>query len=360
MKLVNPTVKYKSSYLNLIKSAKANGDINEMGNAYRENETFNEMIKRLKDRRNGHNLAPCDVPSSMKWIIENNEVVGTIDLRHMLNQSYFERLGHIAYYIHPSKRNKGYATKALSKAIKWYRKKPINNILITCYSDNEASKKVILHNGGILEKSIKDNHSNKIINRYLIKISDNNNYVYHGSVKRGLRQIKRNKSTHGKFWVYATLSKAISTIFISKKGSDLYYYLSGDGTENNPVILVERKENMFKDIFNVSGSLYTLSGKNFISGKTGWSAEVVSESDEDVIHEEHIDNVFKKLKELNDEGELKLYLYPNRPPFLPKDNSDLIHKAIRWKNRGINIDQFFKLYPELKKQFLSMIKENEK
>ena len=122
---------------------------------------------------------------------------------------------------------------------------------------------------------------------------------------------------------------------------------------------MERKENMFKNIFNVSGSLYTLNGKNFISGKTGWSAEVVSEFDENVLHEEHIDNVFEKLKELNDNGELKLYLYPNRPSFLPKDNSDLVPKVIRWKNRGINIDQFFKLYPELKKQFLNMIKENE-
>ncbi len=183
--------------------------------------------------------------------------------------------------------------------------------------------------------------------------------VYHGSIHQGLKIIKRNKSTHGKSWVYATLSKAISTIFISNKGSDLYYYLSGDGTENNPVLLVERKEGMFKDIFNVSGSLYTLSGKNFISGETGWSAEVISESDENVIHEEHIDNVFEKLKELNDMGELKLYLYPNRPPFLPKDNSDLIPKVIRWRKRGINIETFFTLYPELKEQYLKQLNENE-
>lgn len=173
--------------------------------------------------------------------------------------------------------------------------------------------------------------------------------VYHGSIHQGLKIIRKNKSTHGKSWVYATLSKAISVIFISNKGSDLYYYLSGDGTENNQVILVERKEGMFKDIFNVSGSLYTLNGKNFISSKTSWSAEMVSEFDENVLHEEHINNVFEKLKELNDRGELKLYLYPNRPAFLPKDNSDLIPKVIRWRKRGINIETFFTLYPELKK-----------
>ena len=188
-------------------------------------------------------------------------------------------------------------------------------------------------------------------------MEDKIKYVYHGSSQQGLKIIKKNKSTHDKPWVYATLSKAISTIFISNKGSDLYYYLNGDGAENNPVILVERKENMFKDIFNISGSIYTLNGKNFISGKTGWPAEVVSEFDEDIIHEENIDNVFEKLKELNDKGELQLYLYPNRSTFIPKDNSDLIPKVISWEKRGINIDQFFKLYPELKEQYLNQLKK---
>ena len=185
-------------------------------------------------------------------------------------------------------------------------------------------------------------------------------YVYHGSTQHGLKIIKKNISTHGKSWVYSTLSKAISIIFISNKGSDLYYYLGGEGTKEKPVILVERKKDMFKDIFNVSGSLYTLSGKNFISGKTGWSAEVVSEFDEKVIHEEYINNVFEKLKELNNKGELKIYLYPNRPNYIPKDNSDLISKVIRWQKNGINIDQFFKLYPELKEQYLKQLEEDRK
>ena len=168
MRLINPTIKFKDSYLSLVKAAKENGDISEMGNAYREGESFNNMIDRLKNRSKGKNIVSLDVPSSMKWIIENDEVVGTIDLRHLLNKNYFERLGHVAYYIHPLKRNKGYATKALKLAKKWYQSKNINRILITCYSDNEASKKVILNNGGIFEKSVHDKQSGKIINRYCI------------------------------------------------------------------------------------------------------------------------------------------------------------------------------------------------
>ncbi len=175
MKLVNPTPKYKESYLQLVNAAKQDGDIHEMGNAYRENESFDAMINRLQDRARGKNIANRDVPSSMKWMIENNEVVGTIDLRHILNQNYFERLGHVAYYVHPMKRNKGYASEALHLAIAWYQKRPVNKILITCYSDNIASAKVILNNGGIFEKSVPDSRSSKMINRYWITINHTEN-----------------------------------------------------------------------------------------------------------------------------------------------------------------------------------------
>ena len=115
-------------------------------------------------------------------------------------------------------------------------------------------------------------------------------YVYHGSNIPNLKIIKRNRSTHNKNWVYATFSKAISIIFMSSNGNDLYYNLSGDGI-NYPVELVERKQGMFNKIFNISGSIYKRNSKNFKSDMTGWSAEVVSDQDEKVLGEEHINNV---------------------------------------------------------------------
>ena len=57
----------------------------------------------------------------MKWIIENDEVVGTIDLRHLLNKDYFERLGHVCLLHSSFKRKKGYATKAVNVNTKMYK-----------------------------------------------------------------------------------------------------------------------------------------------------------------------------------------------------------------------------------------------
>ena len=182
-------------------------------------------------------------------------------------------------------------------------------------------------------------------------------YVYHGSSKANLKIIKRNRSTHMQNWVYATPSKAIATIFLSPLGNDLYYYLAGDGI-NHPILLVERKEGMFKQIFNCSGYIYKLNASNFESGRTGWSAEVVSNKDENVVSSEYIENVYEELNKLAKEKQLKLYLYPARPDNIPLDNSDLIKKVIKWSKNGFDINKFYELYPELKEQFLKTINDN--
>ena len=182
------------------------------------------------------------------------------------------------------------------------------------------------------------------------------NYVYHGSSIPNLKIIKPNESTHMKKWVYACASKAISIIFLSPLGNDLYYSLSGDGI-NYPVELVERKKGMFKKIFDCSGYIYKLDATNFKSGQTSWTAELVSDKEEKVIETICIENAYKELIKLNEEGLIKIYLYPERPNRIPNDNSDLIYKLIKWQKNGFDINKFYKLYPELKDKFLQISSE---
>lgn len=170
IKLLLPNKKYKQSYKKMLMSAQKQGDYKDLGNALiRETEAFDDTLKRLKNRRVGKNIESKDVPATIFWIVSNNEIVGTIDLRHKLNKDYFERLGHIAYYIKSEERNKGYATKALSLALKKYYNMHIDRILIACFSDNIASSKVIEKNGGILECKYFDKLTNKYISRYWIE-----------------------------------------------------------------------------------------------------------------------------------------------------------------------------------------------
>lgn len=171
-----------------------------------------------------------------------------------------------------------------------------------------------------------------------------NNYVYHGSSISGLKSLKPSKSTHNKLWVYASKTREAAIIFISNKGSDLYYDLSSN---NDLIELTERKKGMFEDIFNVSGSIYYLDSNDFIDNQTGWSMEVVSDKEVNIIKEEHIDNVYDEIIKLSNEGRIKLYLYPERPNRIPLDNNDLIPRVKRWEQNGYNVQKFFDLYPEL-------------
>lgn len=114
---------------------------------------------------------------------------------------------------------------------------------------------------------------------------------------------------------------------------------------------------MFKEIFNVSGTIYKLNSKNFLENQTGWSMEVVSNKLEEVVEEYTIDNVYNELIKLDKQGELKLYLYPDRPNFIPSDNSDLISKVKRWEKNGFNIQRFFDIYPELEDKYKENIEE---
>ncbi|ATZ18441.1 acetyltransferase [Williamsoniiplasma somnilux] len=101
-------------------------------------------------------------------INENNDVVGFINLRLELNEYLFNFGGHIGYAISPQQRNKGYATEMLKQGLKKIKALGINDVLITCLENNQASEKVILNNGGVYENSLKENEN--IFKRFWIKL----------------------------------------------------------------------------------------------------------------------------------------------------------------------------------------------
>ncbi len=147
-------------------------------------------------------------------------------------------------------------------------------------------------------------------------------YVYHGSKKSGITELKPNKSTHGISYVYATSSKELAMI-LSMKIGDLLCLVGGTGKEDNPIIFVERKPGIFQDRLHKDTNIYTLDGKDF-EAKTQWAGEVVTDKPQKVIKEEYIQDVYTELEKSEQEGTLKMYRYPERPEGMPLDNSDLI------------------------------------
>ena len=81
----------------------------------------------------------------------DGQAVGFLNLRLRLNDYLLQEGGHIGYSIRPCARGKGLAKEQLRQGLQVAKSKNIKRVLVTCDCDNEASRAVILANGGALE-----------------------------------------------------------------------------------------------------------------------------------------------------------------------------------------------------------------
>lgn len=83
--------------------------------------------------------------------IRDDSLVGTVNIRHRLNDYLLNFGGHIGYSIHPAQRGHGYGKEQLRLALKKCLGLGLSRVLLTCNLSNEASRRVIKINGGVLE-----------------------------------------------------------------------------------------------------------------------------------------------------------------------------------------------------------------
>jgi predicted acetyltransferase len=91
------------------------------------------------------------LPGFVRWIWDG-EFCGSIGFRWQPGAPSLPPhvLGHIGFAIVPWKREKGYATKALSLMLEEARAEGLPYVELTSDPENRASQKVIMANGGIL------------------------------------------------------------------------------------------------------------------------------------------------------------------------------------------------------------------
>lgn len=167
MELVEPSEKYRQSYLEALKEFHSEGWNLE----FRYNEIasdFEKFTKSLRDKKNERTASR--VPETYLWAVEAEQFIGRISIRHELNQNLLKIGGHIGYEVRPTERKKGYGLLMLQMALPIARKLGIKKALLTCDDTNIPSIRIIESCGGQLENvlDLKDGSTPK--RRYWITL----------------------------------------------------------------------------------------------------------------------------------------------------------------------------------------------
>ena len=103
------------------------------------------------------------------WV-EEGRVLGMIQLRHTLNEYLRLYAGHIGYSVRPSERRRGVAKWMLAASLPHCRGLGLDRVMIACEPWNEGSRRTILANGGVYEKTVHEPESNIDLEQYWITL----------------------------------------------------------------------------------------------------------------------------------------------------------------------------------------------
>lgn len=168
-KLVFPSYEHEGmmkAYIEEMK--KASSELNGVGLYNNFTHDYNGWIKREKEMHLGIHLNDGFVPGTTFLYVTDNEVIGTINIRHCLNGHLSKVGGHIGYSVNPKYRRLGHATKMLQEALVYCKQWEICPVLVTCNKENIGSRKTIEKCGGKLENEYYDEELEETILRFWI------------------------------------------------------------------------------------------------------------------------------------------------------------------------------------------------
>mgnify|MGYP001378423446 FL=1 len=152
MELRRPTLADKETVLEMMAEFEQTQSAHDGGFWDAENFIYEEWLESNQNHEMAINLPEGWVPDiQLVAFSRDGQAVGFLNLRLRLNDYLLEVGGHIGYPIRPSERGKGYAKEALRQGLQVAKEKNIKKALVTCSTENPASRAVIVANGGELE-----------------------------------------------------------------------------------------------------------------------------------------------------------------------------------------------------------------
>lgn len=156
MTLISPTKKYIEQYIDQLKCLEKE----KVKYIHTSEEVFSNPDKEMDRLMERH----------IFWMTDKDHLIGRVEIRKELTEELKLYGGNIGYTIYPNARRKGYGTSILKLTLEEAKKMGLEKVLLTCDVDNIGSIRIIEKNGGILEKSLFDQESQKEILRYWIRL----------------------------------------------------------------------------------------------------------------------------------------------------------------------------------------------
>ncbi len=167
--LVEPNMKYQKSFENYVLKYRKINDEHYFNKYKKALEDFQNYLADLYKYSKGIDLPQGEVTTSVFWLIDNEEVVGVVRIRHQ----EIECAGHIGYDISPDYRNSGYGFQILKLALEKANEIGIDEVILTCNINNVASRKIIEKNNGKLLGTILDEEEKEYLYKYSITLAIN-------------------------------------------------------------------------------------------------------------------------------------------------------------------------------------------
>lgn len=168
LKLIKPSMKWEEKHIDFINEWNNNKEEVTPFAVRLNGRKYYSWLENIRKNEKKETTPSEWVPASTYYLINEEEIIGAVNIRHKLNDYLFNYGGHIGYGIRPSERKKGYATKMLQLTLPIAKEIGLDKVLLVCNKDNIASAKTIQKNNGVLENEVMEDR--KIVQRYWIKL----------------------------------------------------------------------------------------------------------------------------------------------------------------------------------------------